>query len=50
MSTQDFETLRHLDILKSQVNRIEGKIDSLIEATRENTKKIEKILEDLRRK
>jgi hypothetical protein len=43
MNAQDYEARRKITMLKSQVDRLEGKFDGLIEHVKDQDKKIERL-------
>ena len=43
MNAQDYSARRTIVVLKSQVDRLEGKVEGLIEHVKEQDKKIERL-------
>jgi len=43
MNAQDYEARRKITMLKSQVDRLQGKVDGLIDHIKDQDKKIEKL-------
>ena len=43
MNAQDYEARRKITMLKSQVDRLQGKVDGLIDYIKDQDKKIERL-------